>query len=180
MARIISEARPKWILGENVFGLISMGLDKVLSDLEDLDYSCEALVIPACSVDAPHRRDRVWIIGSQNVENSEGNRGKQTKLRGQESSRSGFSSEDVPHSHGGRFKGVEKFNRKPKQPGEQTQQGGKPMRRRLERSQSWITEPDLGRVAHGIPHRVDRLRGLGNAIVPQVAFEFFRVMKGVK
>ena len=40
----------------------------------------------------------------------------------------------------------------------------------------WLPEPDVGRVAHGIPSRVDRLRGLGNAIVPQVAYEIIKAM----
>ena len=177
MARIISEARPRWVLGENVVGLISMGLDEVLSDLEGMDYASEAVVVPACAVDAHHRRDRVWIIGSRNVEDTQGNRGRQAKLRRQESSRSSFSSEDVPDPNGGRFKGGEKFNRQPKQPGKQTCQGRHLMRHCMERPERWIIEPDVGRVAHGIPDRIHRLRGLGNAIVPQVAFEILRLMR---
>ena len=43
----------------------------------------------------------------------------------------------------------------------------------------WAAEPELGRVANGIPRRVDRLRGLGNAVVPQVAFEIFKSIKEV-
>lgn len=62
MLRVISEARPRWVLGENVAGIITMEFDRVLSDLEGEGYSCQALVIPACAVDAKHRRDRVWII----------------------------------------------------------------------------------------------------------------------
>lgn len=63
MLRVISEIRPTWVVGENVAGIVNMALDTVLSDLESIGYSCQALVIPACAVDAPHRRDRVAIVG---------------------------------------------------------------------------------------------------------------------
>lgn len=62
MLRVIKEYRPAWVLGENVAGIISMELDKVLFDLEGEGYQTRAFIIPACAVDAPHRRDRVWII----------------------------------------------------------------------------------------------------------------------
>ena len=61
-ARLIRELRPRWVVGENVAGHINMGLDDVLSDLEGLGYTWEAFVIPACAVNAPHRRDRVWFV----------------------------------------------------------------------------------------------------------------------
>jgi len=62
MRRIIEEARPRWVLSENVVGHITLGLDQVLSELESIGYAATATVIPACAVDARHRRDRVWIM----------------------------------------------------------------------------------------------------------------------
>jgi DNA (cytosine-5)-methyltransferase 1 len=62
MRRIIEAARPRWILSENVVGHITLGLDQVLAELESIGYSARATVIPACAVDARHRRDRVWIM----------------------------------------------------------------------------------------------------------------------
>jgi DNA (cytosine-5)-methyltransferase 1 len=62
MFRVIREVRPAWVLGENVAGIVTMELDRVLSDLEGEGYSVQPLVIPACAVDAKHRRDRVWIV----------------------------------------------------------------------------------------------------------------------
>jgi DNA-cytosine methyltransferase len=62
MLRVIQEIRPRWVVGENVPGIVCLALDKVLSELEAIGYSCEALVIPACAVDAPHRRDRIVIV----------------------------------------------------------------------------------------------------------------------
>jgi DNA-cytosine methyltransferase len=63
MLRVIREVEPAWVIGENVSGIINMELDNVLSDLEDSGYSCQTFVIPACAVDAKHRRDRVWVVG---------------------------------------------------------------------------------------------------------------------
>ena len=63
MYRIIKTVRPRWIIAENVAGHISMGLDSVLSDLEDAHYRWWTFVLPACSLNALHRRDRVWIVG---------------------------------------------------------------------------------------------------------------------
>ncbi len=64
MYRIIKAVRPRWVIAENVAGHISMGLDTVLSDLEAANYVWWTFVIPACAVDAKHRRDRVWILAT--------------------------------------------------------------------------------------------------------------------
>lgn len=62
VVRIVAYHRPAWCLFENVAGHVSLGLDAVCSDLEGLGYACGPLVVPACAVDAPHRRDRVWSL----------------------------------------------------------------------------------------------------------------------
>lgn len=62
MCRVISEIRPAWVLGENVPGIVNLALDTVLSDLENIGYSGQAFNIPACGVDAPHKRERVAIV----------------------------------------------------------------------------------------------------------------------
>ena len=70
MLRVIQEIQPTWIVGENVFGLVnwSDGLvfDEVQTDLEAAGYEVQAYVLPACAADAPHRRDRVWIVAHTN------------------------------------------------------------------------------------------------------------------
>lgn len=66
MLRVISEIRPAWVVGENVAGIVNMALDQVLSDLEGVGYACQAFIIPACAVDAPHRRDRCAIVAYSN------------------------------------------------------------------------------------------------------------------
>ena len=67
MLRIIQDCKPKWVIGENVVGLININqgilFEQVQTDLEKEGYSVQSVVIPACAKNAPHRRDRVWIIG---------------------------------------------------------------------------------------------------------------------
>lgn len=180
MCRVISEVQPAWVLGENVAGIIGMELDQVLSDLEALGYSTGTFVIPACAVDAPHRRDRVWIVANA----SSGRWGRENKGKIQQSGRAeviGSSKraarlqvlaglkrwrqgEDVADasSTGRRPEGV--ASQKIPEPGAQQRSAGCAGGERSE----WLPEPPVGRVAHGIPSRVHRLRALGNAVVPQV------------
>lgn len=66
MLRVIEELRPRWVVGENVAGIINMALDTVLFDLESKGYEARAVVLPACALDAPHRRDRVAILAHTN------------------------------------------------------------------------------------------------------------------
>ena len=62
MLRVIRELRPTWVIGENVPGIVNLALDTVLSDLENEGYSTQPFIIPACGVDAPHKRERVCIL----------------------------------------------------------------------------------------------------------------------
>lgn len=66
MLRVIRTVRPRWVVGENVFGIINwsegMVFDKVCSDLEAAGYEVQPYIIPACGVGAPHRRDRCWFV----------------------------------------------------------------------------------------------------------------------
>ena len=75
MLRVISELRPTWVIGENVAGIVNMALDQVCADLENEGYTVQALIIPACAVDAPHRRDRCAIIGCRALEEKHNGRG---------------------------------------------------------------------------------------------------------
>jgi len=134
MFKVIQATRPRWVIGENVTGIINMALDTVLSDLEGEGYSIQTLIVPACAVDAPHRRDRVWIVAN-------------TK------------SYDVRCSQEGRWSPIKFRN---------CIRGNR---------NNWPIEPELGRVAYGIPNRVDRLKSLGNAIVPQVVVPIMEAIK---
>ena len=68
MFRLIRECRPTWVVGENVIGLVQLGLDEVLSDLESEGYATRTFNIPACAVGAPHIRQRLWIVAHADSE----------------------------------------------------------------------------------------------------------------
>ena len=68
MFRLIRECRPTWVVGENVTGLINLGLDEVLSDLESEGYATRTFNLPACAVGAPHLRQRLWIVAHSDSE----------------------------------------------------------------------------------------------------------------
>ena len=143
VSRLITAARPRWVLCENVDGHVSMGLDQVLAELEGKGYSAEPIIIPACAVGAAHRRDRVWIIAHDSSIGV-----------------SGDQSEEVP-----RFKILQRGENGRKTEGV--------------RGMPALPSSQLCGSGDGIPKRVDRLRGCGNAIVPQVAAEILRVMMSV-
>jgi len=65
MYEIVKHKKPTWVIVENVGGFVNVALDDVCLDLEAQGYATQSFVIPACSVEAPHRRDRVWILGKR-------------------------------------------------------------------------------------------------------------------
>jgi DNA (cytosine-5)-methyltransferase 1 len=204
MCRVIDECRPAWVLGENVPGIIGMELDRVLSDLENLSYTCWPVVVPACAVDARHRRDRVWIVAYSERDGfaSCANAGITGEIPGAEPSGENHSANAPGASSSGALaKGKRpRLEKRGKQPTREerspAQRSGEAVANReselLYRSEpdgdaggrggfangcQWPVEPAVGRVAHGIPARSHRLKGLGNAIVPQVAEVFLRAIR---
>ena len=171
---IIKRKRPTWTVFENVYGHISMGLDEVLSDLEGENYAVRPFVIPACAVDAPHRRDRVWII-ARNVANAKGLHGNVSRKHSEQGQRqepqlgNNSGSDNVANADSQRQQGSWLHGRPQHKTENKNRQADRANDSSQENAQFWLPEPPVGRVANGIPRRVDRLRGLGNAIVPQIA-----------
>jgi DNA (cytosine-5)-methyltransferase 1 len=166
MFGIIRTSRPNWILAENVAGHVTLGLDQVLADLESEGYAVQPIIVPACAVDAPHRRDRVWILGNSK------------KRSGNERSRGCNENRELQISELGNASREIAFTNSEYKRREQSGKTNKSKWTSIDfaRLHRWSAEPNVGRVAHGIPRRVDRLRGLGNAIVPQVAYEIIKAM----
>jgi len=143
MFRIIKEIRPTYVIGENVRNLISIRegvvFEQVCTDLEGEGYQVQTFVLPASAVNAPHQRYRCWIVGIMaDSTTSRSQTSSKKRLEQKETEKT-----DAITSHGGN---IRNFNFK----------------------NNWTVEPSVGRVAHGIPNRVDRLKGLGNAVVPQI------------
>lgn len=165
-SRLVAELRPTWVVGENVAGHISMGLDDVLSDLEGQGYACRSFVIPACAVGAVHRRDRVWTVAHcDNPRQPTGARCRQD-YRHKQRDDIGRCRKDVADA-------VSVRQSRQRQPVIASYcaaegQGKADHAFAISQPGKWCAEPDVGRVAHGVPRRVDRLKALGNAVVPQV------------
>lgn len=82
MFRIIKELRPTWVVGENVANFANMELDRTLFDLESAGYKGQSFIIPACAVDAKHRRDRTFVVAysDSNRRNSRANNWRKRQL----------------------------------------------------------------------------------------------------
>jgi DNA (cytosine-5)-methyltransferase 1 len=212
--QIVASKRPAWCVFENVYGHLTLGLDQVLLDLEAEGYATRPFIVPACSVDAPHRRDRVWIIAKKVRPDTDSKRphraqeykhGEAEPTDGQErdfgsvcevladsGSAAKRSAGDVADTSRSRQQG-DNGRRSGKEPengcqdvadtnnsGREEQRWPKPAQAKHQAPQCgswWLPEPAVGRVAYGIPRRVDRLKGLGNAIVPQIAMRIGQTIK---
>ena len=160
----ISELRPKYAILENVRGHVSLGLNVVLGEMASIGYDAEWQIVSAASVGAPHLRQRVFIVAYPN------NSGSGTSTSRIDTNRSQEIKEwDIQSQFGLSRCGTEMANTTSPRLQGPIGQVIERYRERPANGSWWVTEPDVGRVAHGVPSRVDRLRGLGNAVVPQVA-----------
>ena len=272
--RIITHKRPSWVVCENVYGHVALGLDKVLFDMESQGYATRTFIVPACAKNAPHRRDRLWIIcknvgdtesrgrgkfresskkkgnencqidrgqsvGSSgvrtNVGDTEYNGSSATEIRRSDQENAGgsqkreieteqsqrtsgrgnhevmadteclgweqrsevkgeldrerspdqsdFSSEGCRGSRSStsladtESKGLQGWSQDTTEYSKWIEESSSWNKSFGEETNIWNVEPNVGRVAHGIPKRVDRLKGLGNAIVPQLAMQIGLAIK---
>lgn len=162
MLRVIREFHPSWVIGENVGGFVTWNdglvLEQVHTDLEGEGYEVQSFIIPAVAKNAPHRRDRVWIVGHA----------KHDGLDGPKNSEGNHKRSDTRQEKSNDF-----------------QQSKRPDSKRIFSQRSWDTHwlevaTRLCRVDDGLPRRLDRnprLKALGNAIVPQVAEEIMKAIK---
>ena len=175
--RLVAELRPSWVIGENVAGHVSMGLDDVLSDLEGQEYACRPFVIPACAVDAKHKRNRTWAVAYAK-NNGQSICGAWDERRNDCEARKFGVRAEFSRSHSSRHAKAMAYAERircgqvvaSKFVGTATEGAAS----EAEYSGSaggwarWLPEPAVGRVANGVSGRVDRLRALGNAVVPQI------------
>jgi DNA (cytosine-5)-methyltransferase 1 len=160
-ARIIRELRPRYVVVENAPTLLGRGLGRVLGDLAAGGYDAEWDCVPAAAIGAPHLRDRLWLVAARDGlrhgrvlqlyadprEGADPNRWGRVRFGQSESA------------------GVEG---EPRRQLDRLREG-RQLLHLADATAEWVCEPPVGRLADGVPCRVDRLRGLGNAVVPQIA-----------
>lgn len=175
IVRLVGELRPRYVIVENVANLLSGPSQKrggwfgrVLGDLAECGYDAEWRNIPACMVGAPHRRERVWILAHPKAMHRDGCNDHPCKCVG-----------CCPLSKLGNYGGsvfVADANQARLEGWAETGNAGgigSRSKQLFERcadnaGATWAPEPAVGRVANGVPDRVDRLAALGNAVVPQI------------
>jgi DNA (cytosine-5)-methyltransferase 1 len=182
--RIIREVKPAFVICENVPGIINMELEQVLADMESEKYTVETFIIPACAINAPHRRDRVWIIAYSNSINDSAQKRK-IDIEGEIEFKGGY-------------RLVTKFNRyckfgvNPDSDSQYFKERRSEYKLQQESKEGtfgwsnpftiwdeWTVEPPLCGVDARVPKRMDRIKGLGNAIVPQLAFIILQAIKNI-
>jgi len=190
MLRAICEIKPSWIVGENVRGLINWGggmvFNEVQTDLEAEGYQVLPFLLPACAVNAPHRRDRIWFIAYANNERgnselrkvqSEDGKVSEWYNNAEFSNTSNDITSDTSSNGGGKNYGLREsrlFNKKSK----------------TNQWQNFPTESPLCGGDDGLPKILDgitfskwrneSIKAYGNAIVPQVAYEIFKTIKQIE
>lgn len=186
MLRVISEVRPAFIVGENVTGIISLALEQVLSSLEAEGYHTETFIIPACAVNTPHRRDRIWIIAYTNYYGLHDPQDGQGNSQGDDDYKArpktiikptGCSYQTASSITNANSEGLPQRQNETGKPGPEV---GGYQRQISAIYNGWITEPPICGTDDVIPNRVDRIKSLGNAIVPQVAYEIFKAIETIK
>ena len=178
--RIIGEIRPDYAIIENVANLRGKGLVTVLQDLREIGYDAEWHLIPARAVGAPHQRDRIWIISYPNITRSGPYQRVDDKKRSSRTSRGESLQPDNREAYANNVEQIREDVANTVQSGLQRPEGeGSTKEERepigltteclAEYGYSWSVEPSVGRVVNGLPGRVDRIKQLGNSIVPQIA-----------
>jgi len=195
MLRAIEEIQPRWVVGENVLGLVnwSGGLvfHEVQADLEAAGYEVWPYVLPAASVNAPHRRDRVWFVAYANHNGQHGSdsqheintgEGWQHAQRDIEPCNGNGDASDTRHEQlqGSKFNGSTRSTRQAETNGRQF---SRPVRSTW---QNFPTQSPICLRNDGIPTELDgitfskwrneSIKAAGNAIVPQVVFQIFKTI----
>ena len=158
--RVIRELGPGCVVLENVAALLTRGLSDVLGSLASIGYDTEWHCIPAAAVGAPHIRDRVFIIAI--LPNTVWLERKSGRRRRVWTGNKVLANSENANRRENSLIADSKGSDSGQQP--RGTLGG-----RASRNHWWTSEPALDRVANGVPRRMDRNRGLGNAVVPQVA-----------
>lgn len=223
MRRVVRDARPRWVVCENVRGHVGLGFDAVAAQLEDDGFTVWPFLVPACAVGAPHRRDRLWIVAHHPGDGRGAWRAGRPDPGGagqpEQALPAGEHAGHVADAGGRRRSGAEEGQVEQPQrteaecPGEalahtaardhrspnklalfragRRDQGGAAAERGgrtaepgvgggLDGISRWLDgswEAGIPRVATGVADRVDRLRALGNGVVPEIPYRLGRAIR---
>ena len=169
MLRVIRELRPRCVVGENVPGIIKIAAGQVVKDLERAGYHVVVFHYEAASVGAWHRRARVFFVGLAYVADTACKRiqGHAAICTAKPDERSRQMQSDAESGNEAVYDAM------------RSGCAGDARWKQLQEladGRCWAAEPDVGRVANGVPARVDRLKCLGNAVVPQQAYPIFKAL----
>jgi DNA (cytosine-5)-methyltransferase 1 len=196
MLRAIQEIKPKYVIAENVFGITNidggMVFEQVCLDLEAEGYEVQPFIIPAASKNAPHRRDRCWFIAYANLngfQQRNGNDEINTSQGGQYAQRDikqGDVYGDVTNSNGKRCQ----WKRQQGIIGKERQRSNKRFGQLGNIKYQWEEFPTQSPICggdDGLPTKLDgitfskwraeSIKGYGNAIVPQIAYQLFQIIE---
>ena len=168
IVRLTSELCPGFVFLENVAAIVTRGLPEVLTAFAELGYDTRWTCLRASDVGAPHQRNRWWLLAHANG----------AELRHEQG---GSSGEEREGAHEPRNDGETEYVADSERMRELQSKGIEQDERRWSSNGGWwASEPNVGRVADGVPFRVDRIRGLGNAVVPVQAKEAFIRLMGIR
>lgn len=205
MLRVITELRPRCVVGENVPGIIKIAAGQVVKDLERAGYHVVVFNFEAAAVGAWHRRSRVFFVGIADVADTDGRTmrhdcGDEWKTTRKEHASRGTGTDPERAMADAACERIQRHAAicaaKPAERSGKMQSDAESgneavydamcsgyagdarwgKSQELADGRCWAAEPDVGRVAHGIPARVDRLKCLGNAVVPQQAYPIFKAL----
>jgi len=174
--RLAKEIKPAFIFLENVPAIRTRGLETVVGELSTAGYDCRWGMLSAYDMGAPHKRERWFLLAYSKGNGDRRNTGGIFSQDGQverpqdeykkENLKLGSSRKDVPHPNSERLEIRELRDTRQQPP--------------TVRGDWWGVKSNVCRVAVGLPNRVDRIKCLGNAVVPMQAREAFMRLSGVK
>lgn len=195
--RLVDELKPQFIFLENVPAILTRGGLEATGEIARRGYDCRWTIVSAAEVGAPHLRKRWWLLAHSMRLNERRPQNETDAVRtrrparmGAENGSVGFDerepsealadTESVRRERAGEARNGIGFPEY-ESPGLSDSNGQSTQRPSISRQErhSWATEPNVGRVVNGLPMRVDRIKGLGNAVVPQAAKEAFKRLMGI-